>query len=412
MKLSNSMQNAPWSAMSLLFLAHFVVDSQVSFLAPLLPYLREKFEISLAAAGILISMQAFFVTASQPLTALITDRFPHFPWLAVGLIGSSFFITAMGWLPLYSAVVISIPLGGFLAGLAHPDMGSRAGSLSDEHRTLAVSVYVSGGRLGFSVGPIIALFIVDSLGMEFLWVYVLINVILVYGIMKGLPKTSAIANRDSTILMGLGKALSSAGLPLVILLGVTVSRSIVTVNLQGLLPTLYVERGIGIWQGGIANSVLLFFGMFGVILGGAFAGLLGKKKLIIAGMLTALIGLVGFLMSISGGRLGFSIDPILSLFMIDSLSPIIALIFLSILGLGMYMPMGVSMAYAQEFLPEHRGFASSLTLGVSWGFASFSVIPVTNIAERIDLMYAFWFLPFALILALVLAFCLPKESVN
>jgi FSR family fosmidomycin resistance protein-like MFS transporter len=390
MKLSNSMQNAPWTAMSLLFLAHFVVDSQVSFLAPLLPYLREKFEISLATAGILISLQAFCVTASQPLTALITDRFPHFPWLAIGLIGSSFFITAMGWLPLYSAVVISIPLGGFLAGLAHPDMGSRAGSLSDEHRTLAVSVYVSGGRLGFSIGPIIALFIVDSLGMEFLWVYVLINIILVYGIMKGLPKTSAIKNRDSTILMGLGKALFAAGIPLVILLGVTISRSIVTVNLQGLLPTLYVERGIGLWQGGIANSVLLFFGMFGVILGGAFADILGKKKLIITGMLTALIGLVGFLMS----------------------SPVVALVFLSILGLGMYMPMGVSMAYAQEFLPDHRGFASSLTLGVSWGFASFSVIPITNIAENIGLMNAFWFLPLALVLALVLAFCLPKESIN
>ncbi|MFL2932135.1 MAG: MFS transporter [bacterium] len=390
MKLSNSMQNAPWTAMSLLFLAHFVVDSQVSFLAPLLPYLREKFEISLATAGILISLQAFCVTASQPLTALITDRFPHFPWLAIGLIGSSFFITAMGWLPLYSAVVISIPLGGFLAGLAHPDMGSRAGSLSDEHRTLAVSVYVSGGRLGFSIGPIIALFIVDSLGMEFLWIYVLINIILVYGIMKGLPKTSAIKNRDSTILMGLGKALFAAGIPLVILLGVTISRSIVTVNLQGLLPTLYVERGIGLWQGGIANSVLLFFGMFGVILGGAFADILGKKKLIITGMLTALIGLVGFLMS----------------------SPVVALVFLSILGLGMYMPMGVSMAYAQEFLPDHRGFASSLTLGVSWGFASFSVIPITNIAENIGLMNAFWFLPLALVLALVLAFCLPKESIN
>ena len=390
MEKSKSMQNAPWTAMSLLFLAHFVVDSQVSFLAPLLPYLREKFEISLATAGILISLQAFCVTASQPLTALIPDTFPHLPWLAIGLIGSSFFITAMGWLPLYSAVVISIPLGGFLAGLAHPDMGSRAGSLSEDHRTLAVSVYVSGGRLGFSIGPIIALFIVDSLGMEFLWIYVLINIILVYGIMKGLPKPSAITNRDSTILMGLRKALFSAGLPLVILLGVTISRSIVTVNLQGLLPTLYVERGIGLWQGGIANSVLLFFGMFGVILGGVLADLLGKKKLIITGMLTALIGLVGFLMS----------------------SPIVALVFLSILGLGMYMPMGVSMAYAQEFLPEHRGFASSLTLGVSWGFASFSVIPITNIAESIGLMNAFWFLPLALVLALFLAFCLPKESIN
>ncbi|MBI2177309.1 MAG: hypothetical protein HYU38_03030 [Candidatus Tectomicrobia bacterium] len=36
----------PWGAMAILFFAHFVVDSLVSMLSPLLPLLREKFQLT------------------------------------------------------------------------------------------------------------------------------------------------------------------------------------------------------------------------------------------------------------------------------------------------------------------------------------------------------------------------------
>ena len=44
----NSSSPAPWFSMGLLFLAHFMVDSQISFLSPLLPLIREKFHLTLS----------------------------------------------------------------------------------------------------------------------------------------------------------------------------------------------------------------------------------------------------------------------------------------------------------------------------------------------------------------------------
>lgn len=378
---------APWAAMGLLFLAHFVVDSQVSFLSPLLPLLREKFDITLGAAGVLVSLLALFVAGSQPFTAIVTDRWPHLPWIAIGLIGSSIFMSSIGWLPTYAAVAAAIPIGGFLAGLAHPDMASRAGALSDRHRSLAVSFFVSGGRLGFSVGPLIAIFVAKQWGMEWLWLYVAVNVAAVWGIMRGLPKPPPHKEESGAHLRGLWAGLMKSRWPLSMLLGVTVSRAVVTVNMQGLLPTLYVERGLGLWQGGIANSLLLFFGMGGVMLGGALADRLGKRPIIVVGILIALAGLVGFLLAPPG----------------------LGMVFIALMGFGLYMPMGVGMAYAQEHLPEHRGFASSLTLGLSWGMASFSVFPITKVAETIGLFQAFWALPAALVVGLIFAIFLPEK---
>lgn len=378
---------APWGAIGLLFLAHFVVDSQVSFLSILLPLLSEKFHLTLGTVGILVMLLAIFVAGSQPFTSIVTDRWPRLPWLAIGLIGSAFFMTAVGWLSTYSAVAVAVPLGGLLAGLAHPDMASRAGALSDRHRSVAVSFFVAGGRLGFSLGPLIAIFIVKWWGMEWLWIYVLVNVAAVAGILRGLPRPEAASGQGADLLRGLGSAIRAARHPLSILMGVTISRAVVTVNMQGLLPTLYVERGLSLWQGGIANSLLLFFGMAGVMAGGALADRFGKRRLIMCGIAISLVSMIGFLAAPPG----------------------LGMIFLSALGFGLYMPMGVGMAYAQGFLPGHRGFASSLTLGLSWGVASFSVIPITRAAEEIGLLQTFWVLPACLAAGMVFAYFLPEE---
>jgi FSR family fosmidomycin resistance protein-like MFS transporter len=160
--------------------------------------------------------------------------------------------------------------------------------------------------------------------------------------------------------------------------------------MQGFLPSMYVERGMGLWQGGIANSLLLVFGMAGVVFGGAFAGRLGKKNMIFYGIIIALAGLVGFLI----------------------VPPSWGLILVAVMGFGLYMPMGVSMAFAQEFMPEHRGFASALTLGVSWGAASLTVFPLSLLAEQTSLHQSFWVLPVSLLVALAFSFLLPKEVGN
>jgi len=145
-----------------------------------------------------------------------------------------------------------------------------------------------------------------------------------------------------------------------ILIGVTTFRAVCTINMQGFLPTIYVERGMGLCQGGISNSTLLFFGMLGVIFDGGVADRYGKKNVVLYGITLALAGLIGFLLA----------------------APTFGLFLVAIWGFGLYMPMGVSMAYAQDFLPDYRGFASSLTLGVSWGTASFSVLPISKVAEK------------------------------
>ena len=68
-----------------------------------------------------------------------------------------------------------------------------------------------------------------------------------------------------------------------------------------------------------------------------------------------------------------------------------------------------SLAVLQEYLPEHRGFASSLMLGGGWILAGLTAIPLSLLGERIGMLNAFWVIPAVLLAGLVLALALQRR---
>jgi FSR family fosmidomycin resistance protein-like MFS transporter len=376
--------------MGILFFVHFVVDSHATFFGPLIPLLREKFHFSLATAGVLISIQSLTSAASQPITAMLVDRWPWMPWLAVGIVGSSVAFTAIGWIPVFAGVAAAIVLGGILFGLSHPDMAARAGRLSDEHNSLSVSVFVTGGRLGFAFGPLLVIAVTENLGMEWLWLYVSVALTAMALVVWGLPSVPRPKKDEKKPPQGanLREAIRRVRWPISLLFGVAIVRAITMANLGGFLPTLFVDMGQGLWRGGLANTVLFASGAAGVMTGGILGDRLGKRFIIIIGATIALAGMIGFI-----------VFPFT-----------FAYFSLATIGFGAFIPMGVSVALAQEYLPDHRGFASSLMLGGGWLIASFTSVPIAAVAERVGLIRAFWILPVFLGSALLFAFLLPKEG--
>ena len=87
-----------WFASSFIFLAHFVIDSAAQFPMALIPVLREKIGFSLTLAGFMISVQASTSAISQPLPALVIDRWPRAPWLPIGLVGCTFCFSAIEYI--------------------------------------------------------------------------------------------------------------------------------------------------------------------------------------------------------------------------------------------------------------------------------------------------------------------------
>lgn len=384
-----SFRTLPWTGTGLVFFAHFVVDSQANFFAPLVPLLQEKLGLSIAAVGLLISLQFVSGSISQPVTALVIDKWPWLPWLAVGLIGSSVAFTAIGWVTSFHGLAAALVLGGVLFGLCHPDMAARAGRLSSDHAGFIVSLFVTGGRLGFAIGPLIAIFIAETMGMEHLWVFIVVAALAMAGVKWGMPAPPRREKKDEKgrERESLAAALRRVRAPILLLFGIAIVRGTTLANLGGFLPAVFFEKGLGLWRGGAANTVIFFSGAVGVMLGGVMGDRCGKPKVITIGVGCALVGMLAFQLS----PLEWSYAP------------------LAVIGAGVFAPMGVSVALAQEYLPEHRGFASSLMLGGGWILAGLTAIPLSLLGERIGMLNAFWVIPAVLLAGLVLALALQRR---
>lgn len=381
-------QDIPWGALAILFTAHFVVDGTVNFIAPLLPLIREQFQVSLSTGGLLLTFVSMSAALSQPVTAILVDRWPGLPWLVVGMVGSALFITSIGWAPNFTVLTVMVAVGGSMVGLCHPDMASRAGALSERRKGLVVSVFIAGGRVGHGLGPVIAIGIVSLGGMKWLWAFTLVAVGMALAVKYGLPKPEAppASGDKKASIWDFVTALRSAGTPLLLLSGVTICRAVVNINFISLIPSLYAEHGMGIWSGGAASAIMLTSGALGVLAGGALGDRFGKKELIVGGIGLGALCVCAFL--IAPPEWGF--------------------VLLALLGVATYLPMGVTMAFAQQLMPHNRGLASSITLGLSWFIASLSVYPMSVLGEWFGLANAFWALPGFFVAACAFALFLPK----
>lgn len=381
-------QDIPWGALAILFTAHFVVDGTVNFIAPLLPLIREQFQVSLSTGGLLLTFVSMSAALSQPVTAILVDRWPRLPWLAVGMVGSALFITSIGWAPNFTALTVMAAVGGSMVGLCHPDMASRAGALSEYRKGLVVSVFIAGGRVGHGLGPVIAIGIVSLGGMEWLSAFTLVAVAMALAVKYGLPEPESPpgSGGKKASIWDFVTALRTAGTPLLLLSGVTICRAVVNINFISLIPSLYAEHGMSIWSGGAASAIMLTSGAVGVLAGGVLGDRFGKKELIVGGIGLGALCVCAFL--IAPPEWGF--------------------VLLAFLGVATYLPMGVTMAFAQQLMPHNRGLASSITLGLSWFIASLSVYPMSVLGEWFGLANAFWALPGFFIAACAFALFLPK----
>src|SRR5262249_31626241 len=153
----------------LLSLAHFTIDAYSSFFSPLLPLLVTKLDLSLTRVGTLVALASVASSFAQPVFGLLGDRLRR-PWfVAVGPLIAATFLSAIGTAPTFGALVSLLMLGGIGVAMFHPQAAAISSGLT-ARRSVAMAIFVTGGTLGFSLGPLVAVSVVGAFGLERTWV--------------------------------------------------------------------------------------------------------------------------------------------------------------------------------------------------------------------------------------------------
>jgi FSR family fosmidomycin resistance protein-like MFS transporter len=140
--------------------------------------------------------------------------------------------------------------------------------------------------------------------------------------------------------------------PFAILLALFCLASGVATGLLTYLPLFLVQaRTVSPATSNVMTSVLLGAGAFGTLLGGIAAGRFGRRVVLIAPQLVLV--------------------PAIAL--LPSLSYVAMIPVVVVIGVAMNANVGIALVLAQEYIPEHMGLASGLTIGLCGGLGGLIV---------------------------------------
>jgi FSR family fosmidomycin resistance protein-like MFS transporter len=364
--------------LAVLTLGHFTIDAYSSFFLPLLPLLAQRLGLNYAMIGGLTALASVSSSFSQPLFGVVADRVRR-PWfVALGPLVAALFMTSVGLATRYEVLVGLLMLGGLGVAMFHPQTASLAGSTS-RRRGLAMSFWVTGGTLGWAIGPAYATAVVQRFGLDHTWVAafpgLVLCLLLLIWFARVAPSTGPLHARAPL------RELRPVLRPLVMLYLAVVSRSAVSLGFATFLPMWVHARGGDTTRGGLLTTVYLTLGALGGFAGGWLADRFGGRRVVVRSFALAAPFYIAFFLVPDRWRF--------------------AMLVTGYCVLQASLP--VNVVLGQQLSPRHAGIISSLLMGAAWGLGALLLYPVGALADRFGLERALMVLASLILVGFVCA---------
>ncbi|HSR10455.1 MAG TPA: MFS transporter, partial [Thermodesulfobacteriota bacterium] len=155
-----------YRALILLSLGHMVADINNSALPAILPFLKEYLGLSYAMAGTIILASNITASVIQPAFGYMTDRKSLLWFLPLGCLCTAVGMALVGWTSDYWLVMAMVIVSGLGSSIYHPEGWRVANHFAGGKKATGMSIFAVGGNLGFTLGPMMAIFFVKSLGLQ------------------------------------------------------------------------------------------------------------------------------------------------------------------------------------------------------------------------------------------------------
>jgi FSR family fosmidomycin resistance protein-like MFS transporter len=368
--------------LGLLTFGHLTIDSYSSFFSPLLPLLVTKLHLNLTMVGSLVAFASIGSSFSQPLFGWLSDRMTR-PWfVALGPLTAAVFMSSLGLAPSYPALVALLMLAGLGVAAFHPQAAVLASEVSPR-RNLSMATFITGGTIGFSVGPMFAVGIVTAFGLGHTWLAafpgIMASALLLTWFARATPRLRRHEKPPPL------RALRPILRPLSHLYVATVARSAVSYGFMTFLPLYLTGRGVDLTRSGAILSAYLLMGALGGFFGGWLSERIGGRTVLRSSFIGAVPFYVAFL---------FAPDAI-------GIPCVIAGAFV------LQSSLPVNVVLGQELAPDHSSVISSLLMGAAWGVGALLIGPIGALADLRGIHAALASLAMTLGVGLVAAVAMP-----
>jgi FSR family fosmidomycin resistance protein-like MFS transporter len=374
----------------LLIIGHLVMDIHSGALPAFLPFVKESLNLSYTLTASIILVVNVTSSIIQPGFGYFSDRRSADWLLPMGCVVASLGLSALGFCPSYAWLLVFSALCGLGQASYHPEGFKLVNLLGGSKKASAISLFLVGGHLGFSLGPFLATLFFKYFDLKGTVLFLPLGVMMA-AIFLATSYWKGKHNFTTTQLKDFENPIPPKRrlIPIILLLLVVILRQATRLGLLIFIPfyiinILHRDPLIA----GEYLSAFLLVGTAGSLTGGPVADRFGYKKTIIFSMGLTSIFLQFFFYT----------------------SGLWSLIFFLAAGFTLVFSNAVTMAMGQSLMPENLGMASGLILGLSMGVGGIGTTVLGWVADNKGLPFTLHIIFLFPLLGFLLCFLIQYPS--
>jgi len=348
----------------LLSICHFIHDIYSSFLAPLLPFLIEKFGLSLTQAGFLSTVMQI-PALMNPYIGKLADRISVRYFIIMAPALTAVPMSLLGVAPSYGVLLILLFCTGVSVSLFHVPAPVLVYRVAGDKTGRAMSFYMTGGELARTLGPLTAIGAISLFGLEEFYPVMIVGIIVsvvMYFKFKEMPV--AIKPKEQTSIRKTCMEMKGLLLPLS---AIVLVRGFMHACLTAFLPLYIMQQSGTVWLAGVALSLFEGAGVVGILTVGGLSDRFGRRRMLFFCLVVAPCALLLFTMT----------------------SGWLQLLVLLITGFSLLSTTPVMLAMIQEYSKEGSSAANGVFMMISFLARSAVVVLVGFVADNLGLETTF-----------------------
>jgi len=349
----------------ILSLGHLVVDIYQGALPAILPFLKEKLELSYALTGMILMASNFTSSILQPLFGYVSDKKAMAFLLPLGLLAAGVGFSLLPFSGHLALILGLVVISGLGVASYHPEGYKTAHFFTGQRAATGMSIFSVGGNIGFSLGPILSMYIIDAFGFSALPVIV-VPALLCVAVVLANRRTimMPVAVHSEAVKRDIPRTSKLAYTSLGMVILIVVMRSWTQIGLMTYIPFYYIDylKGDPLFAGKLV-FVFLFCGAAGTLIGAPIADRFGHRLFVRISMLLTTITL-----------------PVIFIPAIEK--SILLFVVLGIQGMLLVSSFSVTIVMAQKLLPSKLGIASGLMVGFAIGTGGLGVTILGIVADH------------------------------
>lgn len=373
----------------LVSLAHLAHDIFGAFLAPILPLLIQKHQIGLGMAGLLSVFQRL-PSMFNFVVGMFAEKLKARYFVILGPAITGTVMSLLGVAPTYFTLVVLLLIAGISSALFHVPSPVMIRKLSGERIGLGMSLYMVGGELARTLGPILIIWAVEHWALEGTFKLIpfgiAASVVLYFRLRK--TEISSSLKREGSLDVKYWTVFKEF-LPVYLGVGgIIFFSSFMKAAFTFYLPTYLTSNGMSLWLSGVSLSVVQFSGVVGTFFAGSLSDKLGRRTTLLA---TA-----------------FAMPLLMGLFLIGGerfVFPILILV-----GLFLFASGPVFLAVINEFKTPYHSFVNGVYMTLNFVITSGTVVLMGFVSDRIGLELVYKISAVLALFAIPFAFKIPKKS--